>query len=246
MTLTEYCMQHPSCGLHAEWGTQNGALTPAMVLTSSNAKIWWACAACGHTWRDTVAHRVAGAACPHCAPHTRVRTPRGPRQDLTGQRFGRLTVLGYHGTEKETLWQCQCDCGRQVAVAQSSLTGGKTTSCGCKQAETRKKNFTDGIHFVEGTCIEKIAAKGTAKNNTAGFRGVSQRPNGTYRVSITFKQKRYYLGTYQTLEEAIAARTAGEVMVDEFVAAYRSGALHAAPAASHPAPTSAPSERGVN
>lgn len=227
MTLKEYCIQHKTSPLLEEWGTQNDALTPAMVLTTSNAKTWWQCTACGHTWRDTVSHRIAGAGCPQCAPHTRVRTPRasGPKVDLTSQRFGRLTVLGYHGIEKESLWQCQCDCGNQIVAVQSKLTGGRITSCGCKQAEARKKNFTEGIHFVDGTCIERIAAKTTPKNNTAGFRGVSQRPNGSYRVSITFKQKRYSLGSYQTLDEAIAARLAGEAMVDEFVKAYRSGTL---------------------
>ncbi|WP_409966967.1 hypothetical protein RFF05_10025 [Bengtsoniella intestinalis] len=50
---------------------------------------------------------------------------------------------------------------------------------------------------------------------------MSQRPNGTFRVSITFKGKRYELGTYKAKEESIEARLAGEVMVDDFVEAVR-------------------------
>lgn len=138
-----------------------------------------------------------------------------------GQRFGKLLVEKYCRTDPEALWECTCDCGNTVVVRHNSLTSGKTKSCGCLQDEVRRKNFENSIHFVDGTCIERIAAKRTAKNNTSGFRGVSMRENGNYRVGITFKGKRYELGTYKTLEEAIEARLAGEIMFDEFVDSFR-------------------------
>lgn len=54
--------------------------------------------------------------------------------DLTGRRFGKLTVL--RQTEKRmdqgsVVWLCQCDCGRQKEVSARRLTRGKVRSCGC-------------------------------------------------------------------------------------------------------------------
>lgn len=49
-------------------------------------------------------------------------------RDLTGQRFGRLTVISYSGGSK---WRCRCDCGSETTVLSGNLTSGHTTSCGC-------------------------------------------------------------------------------------------------------------------
>jgi len=53
-------------------------------------------------------------------------------RNLTGQQFGRLTVLEYAGRRnKRTLWLCQCECGNLKTVQVSSLDRGTTLSCGC-------------------------------------------------------------------------------------------------------------------
>lgn len=65
-------------------------------------------------------------------------------KDLTGQRFGMLTVKSYVGGSK---WLCVCDCGNAKAVNGYKLKSGNTVSCGCKKAqnilfhtdETRRK-----------------------------------------------------------------------------------------------------------
>lgn len=61
--------------------------------------------------------------------------------DLTGQKFGRLTVIrraedhiqpnGKHATK----WLCKCDCGNYTTVLANSLKSGDTTSCGCFMKE---------------------------------------------------------------------------------------------------------------
>ena len=46
---------------------------------------------------------------------------------LTGQRFGRLTVIGIdpqHGTKSSAAWLCKCDCGNYVTVAEIKLKNG--------------------------------------------------------------------------------------------------------------------------
>lgn len=56
--------------------------------------------------------------------------------DLTGQRFGRLTVESRIGTKnKSSLWLCRCDCGAMTQVPSNSLRTGNTKSCGCLFSE---------------------------------------------------------------------------------------------------------------
>ncbi|KAF0218820.1 MAG: hypothetical protein FD174_2603 [Geobacteraceae bacterium] len=54
---------------------------------------------------------------------------------LTGQVFGRLTVLSreeINSRHGRVRWKCQCECGNIVIVLGLSLRCGNTTSCGCK------------------------------------------------------------------------------------------------------------------
>ena len=66
----------------------------------------------------------------------------GKRIDLTGQKFGRLTVLDFYGSDKrrESIWRCQCECGNITNVLSSNLRKGYTKSCGCLQKEKAGKN----------------------------------------------------------------------------------------------------------
>ena len=72
-------------------------------------------------------------------------------EDLTGVRFGRLTVIGegedYVSPKGEIKkrWLCRCDCGNEVSVYAHKLKVGETTSCGCYRQEIvqkiRRKNL---------------------------------------------------------------------------------------------------------
>lgn len=61
--------------------------------------------------------------------------------DITGQQFGRLTVLNIAGKDKrgETIWHCICECGKEKDVLSSNLRKGLTQSCGCLQKERSKE-----------------------------------------------------------------------------------------------------------
>jgi len=74
--------------------------------------------------------------------------------DLTGRRFGRLTVLHDTGERKHgnVVWHCRCDCGNEVNVVGRSLTSGNTTSCGCYNRErVVEANTTHGMSGQEKT-----------------------------------------------------------------------------------------------
>jgi hypothetical protein len=62
--------------------------------------------------------------------------------DLTGQTFGRLTVL-YRGSPKRNgqgvsvvMWRVKCSCGNEKEVSAAGLRGNKTRSCGCSKTAT--------------------------------------------------------------------------------------------------------------
>lgn len=57
--------------------------------------------------------------------------------DLTGQRFGMLTVVGRAENQgKAVCWHCLCDCGKSINATTSNLRRGYIKSCGCQKAET--------------------------------------------------------------------------------------------------------------
>lgn len=65
-------------------------------------------------------------------------------KDLTGKKFGRLTVVkrGESDKHRKMQWWCQCDCGNPelILVSGTNLRKGNTKSCGCLQKEIAKKN----------------------------------------------------------------------------------------------------------
>ena len=66
----------------------------------------------------------------------------GKAIDLTGQKFGKLTVLvpayikeiGKY-KKKRLYWKCRCDCGNITYAMGQSLRNGNTKSCGCLKKE---------------------------------------------------------------------------------------------------------------
>ena len=79
--------------------------------------------------------------------------------DITGQRFGNLTVLeatNKHNVRGIVIWKCQCDCGKITEVVGSSLRNGSTKSCGCekirKLVERSKKYNQYDLSGEYGIC----------------------------------------------------------------------------------------------
>lgn len=79
-----------------------------------------------------------------------------PRQNLIGQKFGKLTVKKWNGNGK---WLCLCECGNTTLVQTDNLKNGNTKSCGCYQKEqTSKANFKNltGQRFGKLTVLERV------------------------------------------------------------------------------------------
>jgi hypothetical protein len=58
--------------------------------------------------------------------------------NLTGKRFGRLTVLSLCKSGRHTTWNCICDCGKSIITRSDALRSGHTQSCGCYNRDISK------------------------------------------------------------------------------------------------------------
>lgn len=73
------------------------------------------------------------------------------RKDITGQKFGRLTVLKFSKWtlfpcgQYHQVWKCVCKCGTVVDRRSSDIKSGRTKSCGCYNRENSRK-----IHTTHG------------------------------------------------------------------------------------------------
>lgn len=90
--------------------------------------------------------------------------------DLTGKKFGRLTVISHAGKTSygENRWLCKCDCGKQKVIFGSLLRSGHTKSCGCLAREISSERLkTHGQtdtrlfeiwHGMKARCYRKTAS----------------------------------------------------------------------------------------
>lgn len=81
-------------------------------------------------------------------------------RDITGQKFGRWSVLSYVETRyAEKFWKCICECGTEKVVIGSSLKMGRSKSCGCLSRELST------THGMEGTITYNTWAQMLARCN---------------------------------------------------------------------------------
>jgi len=88
--------------------------------------------------------------------------------DLTGQVFGRLTVVGFAGigSNRSARWECICLCGAVVVINSATLRNGRTQSCGCYHKQLLRERNT-----LHGLC------KSTEYGSWSNMRKRCNRPN---------------------------------------------------------------------
>lgn len=100
--------------------------------------------------------------------------------DLTGQRFGRLTVIGIsHKTQSgKYYWSCQCDCGTNCIISGNLLKSGQTQSCGCYRREVaraRRQKYSDKnnrLYRIWGNMKKRCYCKSDPKYHNYGGRSI--------------------------------------------------------------------------
>ena len=143
-------------------------------------------------------------------------------RNIAGQQFGRLTAL--HPTHKRTtggsvIWHCLCACGNEAEVSYNELCYTDKQSCGCLRRE-RDSLLPTHLTHIAGTSVDILKSRKLPSDNTSGVKGVYF-IRGRYVAKIVFQKKQYYLGSFETLEEAAEARReAEEVIAGGMVAHY--------------------------
>jgi len=101
--------------------------------------------------------------------------------DLTGQRFGRLTVYSRTGSDKsgQAMWLCKCDCGNERTIRSNDLRNGQTQSCGCLQRERIIQKLTThgmaetAIYHVWSSMCQRCNNPNNAGYKNYGGRGIT-------------------------------------------------------------------------
>lgn len=136
-----------------------------------------------------------------------------------GDKFGKLTVIGFAGTEAI----CKCECGNKKRIRKTSLTKRKqpTRSCGCIQkqiarnigaktiTENTKKQIERNVTY--NTNFQVITSEKLPTNNKSGVKGVSwDSTRKMWEVYIGLHGKRIHLGRYVDFTEAVKVRKQAE------------------------------------
>lgn len=104
--------------------------------------IMWKCQCDCGTVKDVGARALKTGMSTSCGCVQKNHVSQALTKDLTGQRFGYLTVIERSGSWRpksgvkrgiRAMWHCRCDCGSECDVIGESLTNGDVTSCGCKK-----------------------------------------------------------------------------------------------------------------
>lgn len=114
--------------------------------------------------------------------------------DLTGHKFGKLTVLKLAYTKNgNAYWHCICECGANKIIKARYMKNGRTKSCGCYFSEIKardmailgKKNATHGdsrvgkrsrLYSLWVPMIQQCENKNTTNYMNYGGRGISVCP----------------------------------------------------------------------
>lgn len=101
--------------------------------------------------------------------------------DMTGQRYGRLSVIEMagHNKHRQRLWRCVCDCGETTEVLGFLLRQEQTRSCGCLAREAianvNKKHGKSGtqIFNVHSAMMDRCYMQTNHAYKNYGGRGIT-------------------------------------------------------------------------
>ncbi|PSL41690.1 hypothetical protein B0H94_1183 [Salsuginibacillus halophilus] len=136
------------------------------------------------------------------------------RKDLTGRKFGSLSVveLAQPDENNDRKWICKCDCGNITHVYGYSLNHGHYKSCGCQHAAKRDAGLKQHINAdtTFGTRKSALTSK-LHKKNKSGHKGVRWvEARRKWQANIGYQGRQINLGYFNDKESAIIARKAAE------------------------------------
>lgn len=107
------------------------------------------CEACGTEYTPyKAASRFCSKECVWSKNGSKPQLKPAPQHDLTGQIFGRLTVIKLHRSVPGSgfSWDCRCECGKEAVVKTALLRNGGVRSCGCLMRDTARERHLQHGH----------------------------------------------------------------------------------------------------
>lgn len=122
-------------------GQKYGRLTVIKEVKSNSRHRKWLCRCeCGNTVFPFM-YSLRNGSTQSCGCLRKEKSRKANVVDLTGKRFGKLTVLkptNRRDKSRNIIWLCKCDCGNERYIVSKNLTSGETKSCGCLMKESGK------------------------------------------------------------------------------------------------------------
>lgn len=120
-----------------------------------------------------------------CGCYNREQSSKALKEDLVGQRFGRLIVVEDTHKRKfgSVIWKCLCDCGNATEVMATSLKNGSTQSCGCLHHDIVSDYMSLDITGQEFGKLTAICATSQTKHGSIVWKCKCDCGNITY-VSV--------------------------------------------------------------
>ena len=130
-----------------EIGNRYGLLTVKELTKDKNGRTAWLCQCdCGNV-KIARGSDLRKGKITACGSNCKLKYLRnGNFKDLTGQKFGRLTVLNFKeiNNNHKSVWHCKCDCGNECDVIGAQIVNGSIQSCGCLHREQlQQQNIQD-------------------------------------------------------------------------------------------------------
>lgn len=139
-------------------------------------------------------------------------------KEKEGQIINGWEVLEILPEKKGACFLCRTvcpKCGKEVTVKLTRLSTIQHCAA-CNKDIGEKVGAIHSTTYVDGSSLMSIRARiggHINKNSTSGANGVCKDRHGRWRSYINFQRKQYNLGSYDTVEEAVAARKEAENLI---------------------------------
>jgi len=135
-----------------------------------------------------------------------------------GQSINGWKVLEVLPEKRSGCFLCRAicpKCGKETTVKITRLP--LIQHCAdCNRDIGKKAETIHSTAYADGSSLMSIRTRVKGhinKNSTSGVNGVCKDHHGRWRAYINFRRKQYHLGSYNTIEEAIAARKEAEALI---------------------------------
>ena len=130
-------------------GKKFGRWTVLYRIKDARRGVWWKCLCdCGNV-KNILADRLKDGSSKSCGCLRKEIISQRCTVDLTGQTFGKLTVLyrsnKKYQTDNHVIWHCKCECGKECDISGNNLRTYSALSCGCSRGENISKKKLNNL-----------------------------------------------------------------------------------------------------